>query len=811
MKFSIKLLICWLILLNTAQATAFSDSNTSDNGTIKGKTVDSKTREPLPFVNIVVAGTSVGTTSDATGAFILKNVKPGYVKLGASSVGYKSYTSADIFVTNEKTPFVEIALEPTAADLKEVVISGPQFIKREESPVSLQTIGIREIERNPGGNRDISRVIQSLPGVASSPSFRNDIVIRGGSPSENKFYMDGMEVPIINHFQTQGSTGGPVGIINVDLVREVDFYSGAFPVNKGNTLSSIMEFKLLEGNQEKTGFRGTIGSSDMGFTIDGPITSKTNYIVSVRRSYLQFLFEALKLPFLPTYTDLQFKVRHKINDKNEIIFLGIGAYDQFVLNTDVNDDVEDVEQLEYNNYLLGNIPTNNQWNYSTGAIYKHFGKNSFTNVVLSRSTLNNSSEKYKNNNEDVASDQIFDYESEETENKFRVENNYSKGTMKILSGFSLEYADYSVKGFDNINTSFGPIKRSYNSNLNVFKYGLFASVSKPVLKNRLALSLGVRTDATDYSAQMNNPVQQLSPRFSASWSFDEKWSWNFNTGRYYQLPSYSILGFSDASGNLINKANKVKYIYNDQLVTGIQFLPDASSKITLEGFYKQYKNYPYSLTDSISLANLGSDFGVVGNESVNSSSKGRAYGIELLLQRRSAIGIYGIMAYTFVRSEFTGDNVKYIPSAWDNKHLLTLTAGKEFERNWEIGIKWRYVAGRPYTPYDVAATALKTNWDVRRQGILDYTLLNTERLAAFHQLDLRVDKKWFLDKWSINLYLDIQNVYAFKAENQQIINVRTDASGNFITDPVDPSRYLIYYIKDESGTVLPSIGVIIDF
>ncbi|MBK7968924.1 MAG: TonB-dependent receptor [Bacteroidetes bacterium] len=811
MKHTFKLLIFWLLFIYSVPATAFPGPKASDNGTIKGKTVDSKTREPLPFVNIIVLGTSVGTTSDATGSFILKNVKPGYVKLGASSVGYKSFTSADIFVTNEKVPFIEIALEPTTADLKEVVISGPQFVKREESPVSLQTIGIREIERNPGGNRDISRVIQSLPGVASSPSFRNDIVIRGGSPSENKFYLDGMEVPIINHFQTQGSTGGPVGIINVDLVREVDFYSGAFPVNKGNTLSSIMEFKLLEGNQEKTGFRGTVGSSDLGFTIDGPITSKTNYIVSVRRSYLQFLFEALKLPFLPTYTDLQFKVRHKINERNEIIFLGIGAYDQFKLNTNVNDNVDDAEQLEYNNYLLGNIPTNNQWNYSTGAIYKHFGKNSLTNVVLSRSTLNNSSEKFRNNNENVATDQIFDYESEETENKFRVENNLSKGTMKVLSGFSLEYADYFVKGFDNINTSSGPVKRSYNSSLNVFKYGLFVSVSKPVFKNRLALAIGIRTDATDYSAQMNNPAKQLSPRFSASWSFNEKWSWNFNTGRYYQLPSYSILGFSDASGNLINKANKLKYIYNDHLVTGIQFLPDASSKITLEGFYKKYKNYPYSLTDSISLANLGSDFGVVGNESVNSSSKGRAYGIELLLQRRSATGIYGIMAYTFVRSEFTGDNANYIPSAWDNKHLLTLTAGKEFGKNWEMGIKWRYVAGRPYTPYDVPATSLKTNWDVRGQGILDYTLLNTERLAAFHQLDLRIDKKWFFDKWSINLYLDLQNVYAFKAENQNIINVRTDSEGKFITDPEDSNRYLIYYIKDESGTVLPSIGVIIDF
>ncbi|MBL0070366.1 MAG: TonB-dependent receptor [Bacteroidetes bacterium] len=251
MKHTFKLLVFWLLFIYSVPATAFTGPKASDNGTIKGKTVDSKTREPLPFVNIIVLGTSVGTTSDATGSFILKNVKPGYVKLGASSVGYKSFTSADIFVTNEKVPFIEIALEPTTADLKEVVISGPQFVKREESPVSLQTIGIREIERNPGGNRDISRVIQSLPGVASSPSFRNDIVIRGGSPSENKFYLDGMEVPIINHFQTQGSTGGPVGIINVDLVREVDFYSGAFPVNKGNTLSSIMEFKLLEGNRKR--------------------------------------------------------------------------------------------------------------------------------------------------------------------------------------------------------------------------------------------------------------------------------------------------------------------------------------------------------------------------------------------------------------------------------------------------------------------------------------------------------------------------------------------------------------------------------
>lgn len=805
---TISTLIIFLSLLMLDVYSSFGTAATGDLGTIKGKVINEITREPLPFVNVIVEATTNGATTDINGLFEIKNVAPGYVKIIASSVGYKTKISGDIFVTREKTPFIELAMEPTVADLKEVVISGPQFIRKEESPVSMQTIGIREIERNPGGNRDISKVIQSLPGVASTPSFRNDIIIRGGSPGENKFFIEGMEVPVINHFQTQGSSGGPVGMINVDLVREVDFYSSAFPANRGNALSSVMEFRLIDGNSERHSFRTTVGSSDFGITADGPIGRSTNYIVSLRRSYLQFLFQALKLPFLPTFNDLQFKVRHKIDKNNELIFLGISGFDEFRLNTGVNESVTDPEQLEYNNYILGNIPSNTQWNYATGVIYRHYGKQSYTNVVLSRNTLHNESKKYQNNDN---INLLNNYESEETENKLRIEKNYSLNKLKVTFGAETELASHSVEGFDKITTTNGPVDRAFNAKTDLVKYAAFGSVSKPILKNRLMLSLGIRADGTNWSDETSNPVDQLSPRFAASYSVDQKWSINFNTGRYFQLPSYSILGFSDENGKLINKSNKVTYISNDHLVSGVQFLPDDATKITVEGFYKKYRNYPFSLTDSISLANLGSDFGVVGNESVIPASEGRAYGLEVLLQRRSPTGIYGILAYTFVRSEFSGISKTYVPSAWDNNHLITLTAGTKLGKDWELGFKWRYVGGRPYTPYDVASSSLKSNWDVRKQGILDYSRLNTLRFGAFHQLDVRADKVWYFTKWSLNLYLDIQNLYNFKAENQDILNVKSNADGTLVTDPNDNTRYSIYYIKDESGTILPSIGIIIDF
>ncbi|HPV55742.1 MAG TPA: TonB-dependent receptor, partial [Tenuifilaceae bacterium] len=346
-----------------------------ETGIIKGKVFDKQSNEPVPFANIIIFGTTIGTTSDFEGNYLFTGLKPGYIEIQASAIGFKPYISEAILVTNAKTVFVDLPIEQAPVELEGVVVKASTFRRSDDAPVSLRRIGIDEIEKNPGGNRDISKVIQSLPGVASSVSYRNDVIVRGGGPNENRFYLDGIEIPNLNHFATQGASGGPVGIINVDFVREVNFYSGAFPANFGNAMSSILDFRQIDGNKDKLKVKAAIGASDLALTLDGPISNNTSFIFSARRSYLQFLFNALGLPFLPTYNDFQFKTKTKFDSKNELTIIGLGAIDDFELNTGLKNPDESQR------YILGYLPVNTQWNYTIGASYKHFKKNGFETYV----------------------------------------------------------------------------------------------------------------------------------------------------------------------------------------------------------------------------------------------------------------------------------------------------------------------------------------------------------------------------------------------------------------------------------------------
>ncbi len=782
-----------------------------NTGVIKGKVIDASSRTSIPFANVVVFGTTIGISTDENGEFILKNVPLGYVKVTFSFLGYTTNVSDDYLVTNEKVPYILGELQQTSERLNEVVIGTSLLKKSVESPLSKQRLGIAEIEKNPGGNRDILKVIQSLPGVASNPGFRNDIIIRGGSPSENVFYIDGVEVPVINHFQTQGSTGGPVGIINADLIRNVNFYASAFPANEGNTLSSVIEFTQKDGSKNKLNARATLGTSDAGVTLDGPINSKTTFIASFRQSYLQFLFKLIKLPFLPTYNDFQFKVKHQISSKDEISIIGLGAIDNFKLNESVNNNVTDAQTIKRNNYILGNIPVTNTWNYTVGAVYKHYGNNSTQQFVLSRNVWNNTADKYADNIKDSAN-LLLKYNSTETENKLRYENTISlKRNFKLIVGAGLEQAQYANSTFQKFANSSGLNVVDFSSNLNLLKYNLFGQISKSNVLPKLDASVGFRLDAVNFSSSMKNPFNQFSPRISLSYELVKKWRLNATAGRYYELPAYTIIGFKDNNNNLVNKQNNVKYIQATHLVTGLEYKPEINSKITFEGFYKKYKNYPFSIKNQISLANLGSDFGVVGNEAVTSTSSGRAYGFEVFAQKTSYSGFYGILSYTFVKSEFKDKRNNYIPSTWDNRHLLTLTSGKKLKKNWEIGTKFRLVGGQPYTPYDLNASEIVANYDVENKGILNYNLLNTKRFKTYTQLDIRVDKTWYWKRFSLNFYIDLQNVYNAVAESQGYLIPETDANGNrIVTNNAGVNHYQLEEIANDSGNFIPRFGLIID-
>ncbi|MBK6483456.1 MAG: TonB-dependent receptor [Chitinophagaceae bacterium] len=776
----------------------------AQSGIIRGKVFDAFNNQPIEFATIVVQNTNSGAGTDAEGNYLVEGLKPGLYNIVVSSIGYKTKTVFEIQVSSAKEAQVDVPLESIVKELDEVTVNSDAFNKSEESPVSLRTIGVNEIQRNPGGNRDISKVVQSFPGVGQNVAYRNDIIIRGGAPNENRFYLDEIEVPNINHFQTQGGSGGPVGMINVDFIKDVEFYSGAFPANKGNAVSSLFEFRQKDGRNDHLGLSATLGSSDLGLTLEGPIGNKSTFIFSVRRSYLQFLFKALALPFLPTYNDYQFKYKFKFDTKNELAIISLGALDNFKLNLGA-------DSTDQQKYILGNIPTNNQWNYTIGAVYKHFGKNNFITGVVSRNMLNNEAEKYYQNDDSNPDNLVLNYKSQEIENKFRLENNFYKKGLKVNYGAGYEFVKYNNSTFNEQADPEGNIYTiDFTSEIKFSKYALFGQLTYPFFERRLVLSAGLRTDFNNYSAEMSNPLKQLSPRFSATYNINEAFNFNFSTGIYYQLPPYTVLGYRDNNENLVNKQNGVTYFSCKHLVAGFEYYTQNNGRISIEGFYKYYDQYPFILEDSISLANLGADFGVVGNTAVNSTSQGRSYGLELLLQQKLFKGFYGLTAITFVRSEFKDKNEVYVPSSWDSRIIVSLTAGKKFGKNWELGLKWRFSGGSPYTPYDIPLSSLIPVWNVNGQGLPDYDYLNTQRLPAFHQLDGRIDKKWFFNKFNLNLYLDVQNIYAFDTTLPDYLDVRRDADGNPLVDPANPGSYQTYLLENTTGTVLPSIGVIFE-
>ncbi|MCB0739086.1 MAG: TonB-dependent receptor, partial [Bacteroidetes bacterium] len=508
------------------------------------------------------------------------------------------------------------------------------------------------------------------------------------------------------------------------------------------------------------------------------------------------------LPFLPIYTDLQFKFNIEPTQKDRISIVGIGAIDDFALNLDAN-------ETPSQRYILNYLPVNEQYNYTRGLKYTRFHENSYTNLIFSRNKLNNRSFKYENNDDSNEDNKILDYISQEVENRIRIENVMQKNGFKLTTGLSYEYDVYTNETYNRLSTRGGVITIDFDSRLDLHQYGAFAQLSKKVLDNRLLLSLGTRIDGSNYSEQTNNPLEQFAPRFSASYAVTKNFRINFNTGQYFQLPPYTILGYRNAENQLVNKQNEITYIRNRHLVSGVEFTTKTNTRFSIEGFYKKYDNYPFLLNDSVSLANLGSDFGVVGNEPANSTSEGRSFGLEFLIQQKLYKGFYGIMSYTILKSEFTDKSGDYKPSAWDNRHFLSLTAGKKFKKNWEVGARWWFVTGGPYTPFDLERSATKAVWDVTGRGLPNYDRINERRLSNFNQLDLRVDKKYYFDKWSLNVYFDIQNVYGSSQAGQPFVDVVRDDLGNPVS--ANQFQYQLTTLENNLGTTIPSIGIIAEF
>jgi len=769
-----------------------------NTGDLSGRIIDLQSQQPLEGATVVLEGTTLGVITDAEGYFTFESIPTQTYNVLVSYLGYESQTLYNIIVTSIGNRPLFFEMEEVAEGLEEVVVRQSPFRASRDTPLSTQSFSAVEIETYPGGNNDITKVVQSMPGISPSiGGFRNDIIIRGGAPNETVYYLDGIEIPNINHFATQGSAGGPVGMVNVAFVREVTLSSSAFGAEYDNPLSGVLAFEQREGDPNGFGGNFRFGASEAALTLEGPLfrkntekPAKTTFLFSVRRSYLQFLFELIGLPIRPDYWDFQWKIKHQIDAYNSLTFLGIGAIDDFSVKPPDSFDAEQQATLEQ-------VPIIDQRSITTGLSWKRNYKNGkgFMTTALSTNKLDNSFYRYRDNTKKEGI--IFQNESYEWETKLRFQATQFVNRWKWSTGFNIQNSSYLNESV--FKEQFLDLK--YSTDFNFLKYGLFIKGSRKFFSERLNLTLGLRTDGDSFTTG-STLLDNLSPRVAFSYALteDQQWKFNASLGRYFKIPTYTMLGFQNQSGRFVNQ--EASYTRSDHYVAGLEYNLTPASRITVEGFLKQYAQYPVSVQDGVSLANKGGGFEVLGNEAIVSEGEGESSGVELLFQQKLAKKFYGVLAYTYFFSEFSDLAGVFRPSVWDSRHLISFSGGYKLPKNWELSARWRFAGKNPYVPTDVAASAL-----AYPEIILDYDRLGEVKLDPFNQADIRIDKKWNFKNLSFNLYFEVQNFLAQPNPSPEEYGLSRDVDGNIIT----PRSLVLVNTTEGNNTPLPSFGFVLYF
>lgn len=763
----------------------FSQNTTTISGYVKGKS-----EEPIKGVTITLEKTKLVVETDSLGYFKISDVRPSNYNITASRFGYESQTIFNAIIKSVGNQEYNFTLIEKQEVIQEVTIKSSRIKRTKETPLSIQSLSAAEIANYPGSNNDVVRVAQSLPGVSPSVGgFRNDLIIRGGAPNETVYYLDGMEIPNINHFSTQGSSGGPVGLLNVSFIEDVSLSASAFGAKYDNPLSGILQFKQRIGNTKKYNSNFRLSASEAAFTTEGPLfkkgkeTSKTSFIASVRRSYLQFLFEAIGLPIRPNYWDYQYKVTHKLDEYNELNVLGVGSIDEFTVAAPKEFDANQQAFFEQ-------VPFIEQKTNATGISWKKRFKNNngFMQTTISNNYLKNVFTRYADNKNETGV--LFKNDAVENETKLRYEITYFLDDWKINAGANQQNSLYS-------NTTFGVTPSiNYKTEINFLKYGFFGNISNTFLDNKLDVSVGFRVD--DDNFLNTDLLETFSPRLAVSYKLFDTWRVSGTLGRYFKIPPYTILGFRNNDSVLVNKNSN--YTISNHSVIGLEKSIGSAAKISIEGFYKKYEDYPVSVKDGVSLANKGAGFEVLGNEQISTTGKGRAYGFELLAQQKFVDNFYGIFSYTFFYSEFTGLNNTYLPSVWDSRHLISLTSGYKLKKNWEVSGRFRFAGNTPFVPVNENETLI--NYP---QVAFDYNKLGTKKLDVFSQLDVRIDKKWNFKKLSFNVFIEAQNLLGQTIPQVPEFGLARSNDGTIL----NPQS--LVQLQNTNNIIQPSFGVIVDF
>ena len=761
-----KYFIAHFFLLVASIPTLLSATPMMASGTLHGRVLNNATKESIIGANVTIPGTALGMVTDINGDFTFSNIPTGIYQLKISQIGFSPAVKTDIVVAAGKPTELVIEINEMLIDVGGVTVSADFFQKNVEKPISMQTLGAEEIRRLPGGFEDVVRAVSILPGVAQVDNGRNDLIVRGGAPSENLFLIDNIEVANINHFGTQGATGGPASFINLDFVSGTEFSSGGFGARYGDRLSSVLSVNLRDGRTDRFGGKATIAATQFGLSGEGPIGEQGSYIVSARRSYLDFIFRAAGFAFVPEYWDFLIKANYELTRNDNITVLSISAIDNVK-------QFNDTKEKQYGN---SRILASSQYQGIAGVSWRHLFKGGFSTVTFGTTYV-----KYDTRQDDTLGNPVFTNKSTENEMSLRGDVAYQLSLHTEL-GFGVigKAVPLTTDLFLRPTTSnFGEaITASANYSSTAYKGAAYVQVSQTM--DRMRLTLGGRVDY--FNLIKDNVV--FAPRLSATYALTEITNLNASVGKYHQAPSYIWI--------ISNVANsKLKFTSVNQAIVGIDHLLRADVKISLEGYYKQYYDYPASITRTyLVMANTGGGFGGAeegfasfGTDPLTSAGAGRARGVELFLQKKSSdIPHYALLSLSYNIAEFKGLDGVWRPGNFDQRVILNLGGGYIFNERWEFSGKFRLATGRPFTPIDPAT------------GTSNIALYNSNRVVTNHSLDLRIDRRFNFEGWNLVTYLDVQNLYNRKQENAPRWNA-----------------YKHEVEQTSSIGILPSIGVTAEF
>ena len=731
-----------------------SAQDTTGVGAITGVVVNAA-GQPAEGVRVCALDTDACATSDARGVFRIGELRAGGYRLEILPLEGLPFTSDPVDVRAGLDGNVEITL-PTVEDVQQTItVTAPAFRAPEAVKNSGFLVAPREILKSAAALQDVSRYVQGLPGVViGTNDFRNDIIVRGGSPLENLFVVDNVEIPNINAFANFASAGGTVSLLDAELLQDVTFLTGGYPAPFINRTSSVLQVTQREGNRKEFGGWATLGFAGAGAIVEGPLNAgKGSWVVSARRSFLDLFTDDVGIGGVPVVYALNAKAVYDLSPRDRIWLVNIAGVDEIRLGLNESTDLED----EIANYDI----RYDGWRSATGFNWQRtFGSRGVGLLGISHSEA-----KVGQQVKDLVADGVpaagvppevviaqspvvYLEDSREGETTLKYDLTLHLpfvDTVQAGGSFKTFRIDYTVESPYGNDTPYSPVAgidpffldtwfRSYQS-------GAYLQASKQVA-SRVNVTLGGRVDHYAILSEA-----RFSPRAGINVRLTDTLSWNSSGGSYYQQPAFLFVSAFPQNASLL-PWRAVHY------VTGLAWSPDDSLRFTAEAYRKTYTDYPVA-TDlpTVSLANIGDTFAV--REilfPLTSAGEGYSEGVELFVEKRLTSKVYGQGNLSFSRTRHAGLDGVLRPGSFDYPFVFNLVGGYRLSPVWELSARLSFLSGRPFTPYDEAVST------AQRRGVYDLTRVNEERAPDYGRIDVRVDRTFTVSGQPLNVFFGVQNV-----------------------------------------------------